>query len=205
MKLPAVLSPGFVRALPESERKRLGKAGLTPEQCRATFIRGQEIELQKLVANWLNLHSIYFEWDRTDKRTSGKRGPKAENLSSNYLKHYLLSDRFQEILNAHGSGSTAKGIKGDVLHQLPVVIPPVEEQRAIATALSDVDALLDGLNRLIAEKREFPLLDPSGQLPRGAANGPICGTDRLSPAQRGATLTARLAIAGYLRHVDSHG
>jgi hypothetical protein len=28
---------------------------------------GQEIELQKLIANWLNLHSIYFEWDRTDK------------------------------------------------------------------------------------------------------------------------------------------
>ena len=79
-----------------------------------------------------------------------KYRPKAENLSSNYLKHYLLSDRFEEILNAHGSGSTAKGIKGDVLHQLPVVIPPVEEQRAIATALSDVDALLDGLNRLIA-------------------------------------------------------
>lgn len=69
-----MLSPGFGRALPESERKRLGKAGLTPEQCRATFIRGQELELQKLVANWLNLHSIYYEWDRTDKRTSGKRG-----------------------------------------------------------------------------------------------------------------------------------
>jgi Tn3 transposase DDE domain len=43
VKLPAVLSPGFVRALPESERKRLGKAGLTPERCRATFIRGQEM------------------------------------------------------------------------------------------------------------------------------------------------------------------
>ena len=23
---------------------------------------------------WLNLHSIYYEWDRTDKRTSSKRG-----------------------------------------------------------------------------------------------------------------------------------
>jgi hypothetical protein len=74
VKLPAVLSPGFVRALPESERKRFGKAGLTPEQCRATFIRGQEIELQKLVANWLELNGIYFESDRMDKRTSGKRG-----------------------------------------------------------------------------------------------------------------------------------
>ena len=74
VKLPAVLSPGFVRALPQSERKKLGRAGLTPEECHQTFVRGQEIELQKLVANWLNLHSIYYEWDRTDKKTSGKRG-----------------------------------------------------------------------------------------------------------------------------------
>jgi type I restriction enzyme S subunit len=32
--------------------------------------------------------------------------------------------------------------------------PTLEEQRAIATGLSDVDALLDGLERLIAKKRE---------------------------------------------------
>jgi hypothetical protein len=74
VKLPAVLSAGFVRALPQSERKKLGRVGLTPEECHQTFVRGQEIELQKLVANWLNLYSIYFEWDRTDKKTSGKRG-----------------------------------------------------------------------------------------------------------------------------------
>jgi hypothetical protein len=65
---------GFVRALPESERKKLGRVGLSPEECHQTFVRGQEIELQKLVANWLNLHSIYYETDRPDKRTSGKRG-----------------------------------------------------------------------------------------------------------------------------------
>ena len=33
--------------------------------------------------------------------------------------------------------------------------PDVPEQRAIATALSDVDALLDGLDRLIAKKRDL--------------------------------------------------
>jgi len=32
-------------------------------------------------------------------------------------------------------------------------IPPIEEQRAIAAALSDVDALIDALERLIAKKR----------------------------------------------------
>ena len=34
-------------------------------------------------------------------------------------------------------------------------VPPLPEQRAIATALSDVDALLGGLDRLIAKKRDL--------------------------------------------------
>ena len=38
----------------------------------------------------------------------------------------------------------------------PVAAPPtIEEQRAIAAALSDVDALIDGLDRLIAKKRDL--------------------------------------------------
>src|ERR1019366_7564380 len=84
-----------------------------------------------------------------------KYRPRSDDLSSNYLKHYLLSDLFQTILNNHGSGSTATGIKGRVLHQLPVVIPPPDEQRAIAWALSDVDALLSALDELIAKKRDL--------------------------------------------------
>ena len=36
-----------------------------------------------------------------------------------------------------------------------LAVPPSPEQRAIATALSDVDALLDGLDRLIAKKRDL--------------------------------------------------
>lgn len=37
--------------------------------------------------------------------------------------------------------------------EVPLPVPKPEEQRAIATALSDMDALLDGLDRLIAKKR----------------------------------------------------
>lgn len=43
-----------------------------------------------------------------------------------------------------------------VFRRCPVVLPKrVEEQRAIATALSDVDGLLGGLDRLIAKKRDL--------------------------------------------------
>ncbi len=41
------------------------------------------------------------------------------------------------------------------MRDLLLPLPPLPEQRAIAAALSDVDALLDGLDRLIAKKRNL--------------------------------------------------
>jgi len=41
------------------------------------------------------------------------------------------------------------------LLQVPCALPPPPEQRAIATALSDVDALLAALDKLIAKKRDI--------------------------------------------------
>jgi len=40
-------------------------------------------------------------------------------------------------------------------NSIPVPLPPLPEQRAIATALSDVDGLLGALDRLIAKKRDL--------------------------------------------------
>ena len=39
--------------------------------------------------------------------------------------------------------------------EIPMPVPPSTEQRAIATALSDVDALIGALDRLIAKKRDL--------------------------------------------------
>lgn len=45
-------------------------------------------------------------------------------------------------------------LMNDVVKQIPVPLPPtLEEQRAIAAVLSDVDALITALDRLIAKKR----------------------------------------------------
>ena len=74
MKLPVGFTEDFLKALPAQERKRLGRVGMTSEEAQATFKRGEEIKLQRLCTNWLLLHDIYFEYDRPDKRTSGKKG-----------------------------------------------------------------------------------------------------------------------------------
>ncbi len=59
-------------------------------------------------------------------------------------------------LNRYSESSAQPGLSVSKVLKLRLAFPPIEsEQRAIATALSDVDALLDGLNRLIAKKRDL--------------------------------------------------
>jgi type I restriction enzyme, S subunit len=58
--------------------------------------------------------------------------------------------------HTHSGKSGVPGVNRNDLHRLTVRFPEsTEEQRAIAAALSDVDALLDGLDRLIAKKRDL--------------------------------------------------
>lgn len=56
---------------------------------------------------------------------------------------------------ASQSGQSKPGLTLKNLHEFLVALPSVAEQRAIATALSDMDALLAGLDRLIAKKRDL--------------------------------------------------
>ena len=52
-------------------------------------------------------------------------------------------------------GTTFREITLADLRRIWLPFPPLPEQRAIAAALSDVDALLGGLDRLIGKKRDL--------------------------------------------------
>ncbi|HMN14992.1 MAG TPA: restriction endonuclease subunit S [Bellilinea sp.] len=75
-------------------------------------------------------------------------GPSLNNQFLVYL--FRGMDRVWRGLMA---GSIHNTIYMPVFKALKIPLPPVKEQRAIATALGDMDALLDGLDRLIAKKR----------------------------------------------------
>jgi hypothetical protein len=47
---------------------------MTRQECETHIVYEQEKALQRLCAQWLTLHDIYFEADRMDRRTSGKCG-----------------------------------------------------------------------------------------------------------------------------------
>lgn len=82
-----------------------------------------------------------------------KYSAKNNELNNSYLKHYFLSPNFQRILDDKSTGSTAKGIKGSVLHKLPIPIPIFLEQQKIATILSTWDKAIDVCKQTI-EKLE---------------------------------------------------
>lgn len=68
-----------------------------------------------------------------------------DNLDNTFLKHYFLSDRFQNLLESKAIGTTVLGIQGKVLHHLPLQIPEKSEQQKIASFLSAVDTKIDQL------------------------------------------------------------
>ena len=63
-------------------------------------------------------------------------------------------DEFQVRIIDSTQGGAMKNLVGmDVFRTIPVVLPPLSEQRAIAEVLSDVDGLLNALEALIAKKQ----------------------------------------------------
>lgn len=79
--------------------------------------------------------------------------PKAGILTTNYLFHFYLKYG-NWLAFRYCQGTKQQSYTGAIAKKLPIVLPPtVEEQTAIATALSDTDALISSLEKLIEKKR----------------------------------------------------
>ena len=77
-------------------------------------------------------------------------------LDSCYLMQLLNSNAYKQRAKDHiYLGGGVGNLNVDIVRRYPIVVPPLPEQRAIATALSDVDALLAALDRLIAKQRDL--------------------------------------------------
>ncbi|WP_429287810.1 restriction endonuclease subunit S [Paraburkholderia sp. GAS206C] len=76
-----------------------------------------------------------------------------KGYSREYAFHYLAS-QYDEIRKLSNTGNQ-ENLNGALVRSIPVLLPPLSEQSAIATALSDVDALLSSLDALIIKKRDI--------------------------------------------------
>ncbi len=79
----------------------------------------------------------------------------SRHYDAQYLLQYLSSPASKSIFGKNLNGSALQEIPIGTLKRIPVILPSLPEQRAIAAALSDVDALLASLDALIAKKRDI--------------------------------------------------
>ncbi|MEY0026759.1 restriction endonuclease subunit S [Providencia rettgeri] len=82
-----------------------------------------------------------------------KVSPDKNILEPRFLSQYLQTQRYWSWVNVNSMRSGQPGINGNEYGSLLVPLPKIDEQNAIATALSDVDALISKLENLIAKKR----------------------------------------------------
>lgn len=125
----------------ESTRKRLG----------ATVFPTESIVFAKVGA------AVFLE----RKKILGQPSCIDNNMAAFILDKSLADVRFVHALllsrklGALVATTALPALNGKQLGEMALVVPPLTEQRAIATALSDVDALLNALDRLIAKKRDL--------------------------------------------------
>lgn len=112
--------------------------------------------------------------------------PSANVLDPTYCGYGLRHPAVRSQLIARGQGAIRANIGQADMRQVFVPLPPIEEQRAIATALSDVDGLLAGLDALIAKKKA---------LKQGAMQQLLTGKQRL-PGFKGEWVVRRLGELG---------
>ena len=79
----------------------------------------------------------------------------SKKLDSEFLAIWINSSFGKEQVLRNQGGLAQKHFNVGDMRNLVVALPPLPEQQAIATALSDVDALLAALDRLIAKKRDL--------------------------------------------------
>ena len=160
-------------------------------------------------ANRVDPGDLLFAWSGTIGTSFGARlwtGPSGV-LNQHIFKVHMNQDqitlpfsllvfaRVEEDIakQAHGFKASFLHVKKSDLVKVSLPVPPLPEQRAIAAALSDVDALLGGLERLIAKKRDLKqaamqqLLTGQTRLPSFSGEWEVKRLGEVARIQRGAS------------------
>jgi type I restriction enzyme S subunit len=66
-----------------------------------------------------------------------------------------INSRTKHLREVVATGNGQPNLNTTLIREIPIPFPPLPEQRAIAGALSDVDALIGALDQLIAKKRDL--------------------------------------------------
>jgi type I restriction enzyme S subunit len=72
------------------------------------------------------------------------------NIDTTFVMYAIMSQEMQSLIDAHASGTTARGIKTAKLKPLPIPLPPLAEQRRIVAKVDELMAMCDQLEASLA-------------------------------------------------------
>ncbi|MBU2766501.1 restriction endonuclease subunit S [Acidithiobacillus ferrivorans] len=124
-----------------------------------------------------------------------------------FLAEYLESLEYEQ----YNTGTAQPKLNKQVCSKIPVLRPPLPEQTAIATALSDVDSLISSLDALISKKKQIKqgamqeLLSGKRRLPGFSGEWEVKRLGDVAPLQRGFDLPTTQIKPGTYPVVYSNG
>jgi type I restriction enzyme S subunit len=135
----------------------------------------------------------------------------SKEVNGFYFYLYFSTHFYNRIMQMTAK-SSVDSVRREMIARMLVPLPPTEaEQSAIAKALSDVDVLLDALERLISKKRDLKraaaqqLLTGRTRLPGFHSNWEVKRIDKLASLQRGFDLPTSKIQKGHHPVVYSNG
>lgn len=78
-----------------------------------------------------------------------------QRLGNKLFVCFYINTQTKNLREVIATGNGQPNLNTSLIREIAIPFPPEPEQRVIANALSDVDALLYGLDRLIAKKRDL--------------------------------------------------
>jgi type I restriction enzyme S subunit len=76
-----------------------------------------------------------------------------DEINSKFVTYFLSSENVQKLFRSTSDQGAKAGLNLDSVKKIKLALPSQTEQTAIANALSDVDALIQELEKLIAKKQ----------------------------------------------------
>lgn len=78
-------------------------------------------------------------------------------LSPSFLKYFLLSTKGKKQIDGFQAGGNRQGLNFGQIKSFDVILPPIEEQKGIGSALERADDYIISLEKLINKKRKIKL------------------------------------------------
>lgn len=136
-----------------------GRVDVTGNECKAYSVQKGDVFFTRTSETVEEIGVAAVMLDETkDTVFSGfilRARPNSESLDDNFKKYCFSAKYLRQQIIARASYTTRALTNGRSLSATMLARPPVPEQRAIAAALADADALIAALEGMIGKKRDL--------------------------------------------------